>query len=293
MQKSEPRFKLIKTILTLSTILILFSSYSVQASGDLWKQFAKCGSNLKKDTAAERLRLDTTAIAKSLHPEPFIQLKEELEVECGLLLTEIEVKDGENRLMAAYETSLYHPSEFGGAKEIHRTLYLGVFALASSLPEHPYPPRLLSQAGQTFQLPNDNETESFDSNGYKITPEQSAFGIKTRLNRSYAGGGGANEYLLLFTETHRQIIPILNTLMKSTAILGGEWKENGEREHIERGNPTGASMKVLETKTNGYFDLKKWIDKDNGDPQNQQVFRWNGNTYQASGVDPVENVNLN
>ncbi|HJX84318.1 MAG TPA: hypothetical protein VJ723_08250, partial [Candidatus Angelobacter sp.] len=101
-----------------------------------------------------------------------------------------------------------------------------------------------------------------------------------------AGGGGADEYLQLFRIRDGAVVPILSTLMKSTAMEAGEWRKDGTREHHDVGNDKGAFIRVLKQKTNGFFDLEKYVSSGR-----HAIFHWNGNAYATSDPDPLKSVN--
>lgn len=116
----------------------------------------------------------------------------------------------------------------------------------------------------------------FDFAPYQLNENETAFGLRTFYDTTYMGGGGSDDLLELFRVKDGRIEPILSTLMASSNFVHGE----------QRGDPKGAVIRVLPTKTDGVFDLKKSV-RGSG----AAIYRWNGHAYATRDPEPVECVN--
>jgi hypothetical protein len=135
-------------------------------------------------------------------------------------------------------------------------------------------------------LEKDIRFDRFDLAAYQLTETETAFGLRTVKNVMYAGGGGADEYLELFRISDGVVVPILSTLMISTALEAGEWRKDGTREHHDVGSGKGAFIRVLKVKSNGFFDFEKYVSAGK-----HAIFHWNGKAYATSDPDPLKSVN--
>jgi hypothetical protein len=256
---------------------------NADASRPTWlPKFVTCSDSpmyAQSNMSAAIMNRQTEVISK-LHPAPLIKTPNTYELECGLLVKPW--KYSPNGFIAVYETAVLHPSGAGGAEEEYRTLSVGLVTVAKD-------ERSVSVDARTAapcRLEKDVRFDRFDLAAYQLTETETAFGLRTIKNVMYAGGGGADEYLELFRTKDGAVVPILSTLMVSTALEAGEWRKDGTREHHDVGNGKGAFIRVLKVKTNGFFDFEKYISSGK-----HAIFHWNGKAYATSDPDPLKSVN--
>src|SRR5260370_24943646 len=187
-----------------------------------------------------------------------------------------------NGFIAVFEAAVLQPSGAGGASEEYRTLSVGLVTVAKDGNSVSVDAR----TAQPYRLEQDVRFDRFDLAAYQLTESETAFSLRTVKNTMYAGGGGADEYLELFRLKDGAVVPILSTLMKSTALVAGEWRNDGTREHHDVGNDKGAFIRVLKQKTNGCFDLEKYVSSGK-----HAIFHWNGQVYTTRDPDPLKSVN--
>jgi hypothetical protein len=142
-----------------------------------------------------------------------------------------------------------------------------------------------SSDGSAYDFQSQEAVSSLDFAPYKLTPTEYAFGVRMHRNFTYAGGGGEQETLVLYRVEGDGMRPILTTLMSSRSMIAGDWHEDGTRDHQFNGDGNSADISVSKKRTQGFFDLKK---RGNG---RSAVFKWNGDSYELRGRDPVEDTN--
>lgn len=104
----------------------------------------------------------------------------------------------------------------------------------------------------------------FDFAPFKISGNETAFGVRVGWNEGWAGGRGYYEALTLFTIRGQQLINVLSQPIYY-------YQDAGKRDHeFYEGQNV---LAVLPGKTNGYYDLR--ISSD--DKKWKRVFIWNKN----------------
>ena len=121
---------------------------------------------------------------------------------------------------------------------------------------------------------------------YRLTRDKLAFGVRTYMNWPLVGGGGENEYLLLFVQDGEALKKVWATLMRSWRMSNDGYNEDGSSNKAEEGHEGTAVISLLKTATSGVRDLRK-----SGWSKRPVVYRWNDDHYVAKARDPVENVN--
>jgi hypothetical protein len=245
-------------------------------------KFVTCSDSplyVQSNMSAAIMNRQAEVIGK-LHPTPLINSPNVYELECGLLVKPW--KYSPNGFIAVFETAVLKPSGSGGASEEYRTLSVGLVTVAKDGNSVAVDAR----TAQPYRLEQEVRFDRFDLAAYQLTESETAFGLRTIKNTMYAGGGGADEYLELFRINNGVVVPILSTLMISTALEAGEWRKDGTREHHDVGNEKGAFIRVLKVKSNGFFDLEKYLS--NG---KHAIFHWNGKAYATTDPDPLKSVN--
>ncbi len=108
----------------------------------------------------------------------------------------------------------------------------------------------------------------FDFAPFKISPTETAFGIRVGWSQSYSGGGADSQALMLFALDGDRLINILSVPIYYSENLAGDWHKDGTRDHSL--SEDEGIVTFLAKKTNGHFDLQlkgkreKW----------KQVFVW-------------------
>jgi hypothetical protein len=219
--------------------------------------------------------VDRDRLVRELHPHPFVANQEEVEKTCAVMVRPWKAKPG--HAIVVLETARFTADGYGDPQ---RLIHLGLY---------PWPltanARALAKTATPTALEPGSELSLLDFAPYRIAPDTIAFGLRTRRNIPYSGGGGENVTLYLYRVVDATIDPILTTLMKSSSITAGDWNEDGTRDHFENGSDVAAVLSVLKKATRGFFDLRKSLEG------RSMVFRWDGAAYQAKGADPVKDVN--
>lgn len=119
----------------------------------------------------------------------------------------------------------------------------------------------------------------FDFAAYKISPTQTAFGIRVGWSEGYAGGGADFQALMLFAVDGERIVNILSEPVYFSQNLAGSWHKDGTREHTltEGENIVSFLPKV----SDGHFDLRVKARKERW----SQVFVWNADDKRYQPAD--------
>lgn len=282
-QFPKPRYVAFLIALPLCAIAIATAQpNNADASRPQWlPKFVTCSDSpmyAKSNLSAVIMNRQTEVIGK-LHPAPLIKTPSEYELECGLLVKPW--KYSPNGFIAVFETAVFKPSGSGGTSEEYRTLSVGLVTVATDGSSV----SVVARTAQPYELEQDVRFDRFDLAAYQVTESETAAGLRTLKNTAYAGGG-ADEYLVLFRIKDGAVVPILSTLMKSTALIAGEWHKDGSREHHDVGDEKGAFIRVLKVKTSDFFDLEKYVSSGK-----HATFHWNGKAYATGDSDPVKPVN--
>jgi hypothetical protein len=130
-------------------------------------------------------------------------------------------------------------------------------------------------------LPNGKYKE-FDFAPFKISDNQTAFGLRVGNGQGYAGGFGYFEVLTLFTIDNNQIINVLAEPIYFYQNIAGDWNKNGTRQHdLYEGENV---LAVLPSKTYGYYDLQiKSLDS-----EWERVLAWNDSQKRYLPIDVPE-----
>lgn len=142
----------------------------------------------------------------------------------------------------------------------------------------------LAATSAPIELERRQRVEFLDFAPYKLTNKQFAFGVRLTRGFMYPGGGGDTESLRLYRVQGGKIENILSTVMSSSNMRNGDMIEDGMWEKLEDDGGS-ATIAVLKKQTRGVFDLKK-----QGEGKSA-VFKWNGESYDLEGDDPVSDVN--
>lgn len=122
---------------------------------------------------------------------------------------------------------------------------------------------------------------SFDFAPYKISPTETAIGLRLGWHEGYAGGGAFYEALSLFRVDGNKLVNILSEPMAFHSDLAGERHQDGSRERVVAEGTNVLS--ILPGTTNGYAKLQmralkgKW----------KQVFSWDSKAGRYAPVRPA------
>ncbi|NHZ39440.1 hypothetical protein [Massilia aquatica] len=94
----------------------------------------------------------------------------------------------------------------------------------------------------------------FDFAPYKITPTETAIGLRLGWSEGYAGGGADFEALALLRIDGDKLVTILSEPVAFQKLIAGDWNKDGTRDHDEYEGTNVLS--VLPSTTNGYADLQ-------------------------------------
>ncbi len=94
----------------------------------------------------------------------------------------------------------------------------------------------------------------FDFAPYKITPTETAIGLRLGWFDGYAGGGAEFEALALLRIDGDKLVTILSEPVFFQKLIAGNWNKDGTRDHDEYEGRNVLS--VLPSTTSGYADLQ-------------------------------------
>jgi hypothetical protein len=222
---------------------------------------------------------DPSEIEKLLFPDSVVVTDETLEVPCLLFVKPWRASPGSS--VAVLETVTYLKEKARkGADQVKTTLYVAVLAGGTAGAKAEVKAR-----GQVESVA-ERHVADLDLAPYRLAPDKLAFGVRTRMSWPLVGGGGDNEYLILFLPDGQEVKKVWATLMHSWRMYNDGYFEDGSSNKAEEGHEGTATISVLKTATRGLYDLRK-----SGWSKRPAVYRWNGESYVTKGKDPVENVN--
>jgi hypothetical protein len=219
---------------------------------------------------------DRSEIQKLLFPEAMVIRNGRVEVPWLLFVKPWRASPGLS--VAVLQTVTYENGQ--GRFDYATTLYLAVFAGGTSGAKADIRAR-----GQVDSVP-ERYLRELDLAPYRLARDKLAFGVRTFMNWPLVGGGGQNEYLLLFVQDGQELKKVWATLMGSWRMSNDGYNDDGSSNKAEEGHEGTAVVSVLKTATGGFRDLRK-----SGWSKRPVVYRWNGERYVAKDRDPVENVN--
>lgn len=125
------------------------------------------------------------------------------------------------------------------------------------------------------------EYRRFDFAPYKITPTETAIGLRLGWSQPYAGGGASFEALALLRVDGNKLINILSEPVSSYELIAGEWNKDGTRDHEEYESTNVLS--VLPSTSNGFADLQLRLLKS----KSKLVFTWDTKRGRYMPVKPA------
>jgi hypothetical protein len=222
---------------------------------------------------------DRDEIAKLLFPDSIIVNDEVLEVPWLLFVKPWRASPGSS--VAVLETVTYLKEEDKrGAEQVKTTLYVAVFAGGTA------GAKAEVKAGGRIDSMAERHVTDLDLAPYRLAPDKLAFAVRSRMSWPLVGGGGENEYLVLFLPEGQEVKKVWATLMRSWRMYNDGYFDDGSSNKAEEGHEGVATISVLKTATRGLRDLRK-----SGWTKRPAVYRWNGKSYVTKDKDSVENVN--
>jgi hypothetical protein len=222
---------------------------------------------------------DRTEIASLAFPDSIIVNDEVLEVPWLLFVKPWRASPGLNVAVLETVTYLKEKNE-RAAEEVKTTLYVAVFAGGTAGAKAEVKAR-----GQADSMAERHVTD-LDLAPYRLARDKLAFGVRSRMSWPLVGGGGDNEYLMLFLPDGQEVKKVWATLMHSWRMYNDGYFDDGSSNKAEEGHEGTAIISVLKTATRGLRDLSK-----SGWSKRPAVYRWNGTSYVTKDKDSVENVN--
>lgn len=142
----------------------------------------------------------------------------------------------------------------------------------------PAPARLVAQSGR-LPVEDSEEVLALDLAPFRVTPSETAIGVRLQRKSWYAGGGeGSANILRLYLQNGSKLDRILSVVTDYACELAGDWNRDGTR---DRNSATGQSVLVVsKRKTDGHFDWEQRHGK-----KTVATYRWNGSAYDRAGDD--------
>jgi hypothetical protein len=115
--------------------------------------------------------------------------------------------------------------------------------------------------------------DKFDFANYKVSDNQTAFGIRVAWRVMYAGGGGLFYGLMLFVVKENKIINIFSEPIEESGLSGSGPEDKSSWETVN-------VLMILPHKTSDYYDIQV---KEKGGKWNK-IFKWNAETNRYQPV---------
>jgi hypothetical protein len=160
---------------------------------------------------------DRGEIVKLLFPKPLVVAAET--VEAPWLLFVKPWKASPELSVAVLQTVTYGKGP-DAVNETASTLYIAVFAGGASGAKIEIKAR-----GQVHGVA-ERYLREIDVAPYRLAPDKLAFGVRTWMNWPMVGGGGNNEYLLLFVPDGQGLKTVWATLMQSWSMSNDGYRED-------------------------------------------------------------------
>jgi hypothetical protein len=123
----------------------------------------------------------------------------------------------------------------------------------------------------------------------RIGPGKQGFVVSHEFNIPFAGGGADVTVEHLFLVRHGGVVPVFNVVGIYSAMYGGEWHEDGTRDHPEE--HVGLDWEVSKKATDGFFNLRVH-ESEAGPKARHAVYTWQGDSYATQAEDFFPNQEL-
>ena len=243
-----------------------------------WYSGVRCEKEEPSPSDPLPVGLSRQTVLRDLLARPLVRSADQVEFVCQTL-SKLWKAQKQPTVVVFLETELYKKNERGWAEPGAHKLHIGVY--------RPHPDgrhRLVAKSTDDYEFAVDERLGMLDFAPYQLTPSEYAFGVRISLKVLYASGDGTNEWLRVYRLQGKEIVSILSTLVYSRSDTLAR-NEEGTRDPVVSGRDETAQISVLPHRTEGFFDWKKRLGK------RSAVLRWNGNSYQLVGKDPIEDVN--
>lgn len=110
----------------------------------------------------------------------------------------------------------------------------------------------------------------------RIGPGKQAFVVNHGFNIPFSGGGADVTVEHLFLLRHGGMVPVFNVVSRYSAMYGGDWHEDGTRDHPEEN--VGLDWDISKKATDGFFNLLVH-ESDAGPRARRAVYTWQWDAY--------------
>jgi hypothetical protein len=149
------------------------------------------------------------------------------------------------------------------------------------LPPPPARPALLARPVGGFMLARESTVHRYNlgQGPIRIGPGKQAFVVKHGFNIPFGGGGADVLVDHLFWVDHGSMALVFSAVSKYDAMYGGDWHEDGTRDHPEEN--VSLDWEVTKKMTDGFFNLRMH-ETDAGPKARKAVYAWQGTSYATS-----------
>ena len=123
----------------------------------------------------------------------------------------------------------------------------------------------------------------------RIGPGKQGFVVSHSFNIPFAGGGADVTVEHLFLLRHGGMVQVFNVVGIYSAMYGGDWHEDGTREHPEE--HVGLDWEISKKATDGFFNLRVH-ESEAGPKARHAVYTWQGDSYATQAKDFFPNQQL-
>jgi hypothetical protein len=159
------------------------------------------------------------------------------------------------------------------------------------LPPPPARPALLARPIGGFLQAREYTIHRYALGGgaRRIGPGKQAFVVNHSFNIPFAGGGADVTIEHLFLLRSGGMLPVFDVVGIYSAMYGGDWNEDGSRDHPEE--HVGLEWQVSRKATDGFFNLHV-RDAEAGPQARRAVYTWQGEAYATRAKDFFPNEQM-
>jgi hypothetical protein len=251
---------------------------STPASASGWEATASRVTAIPKESALVLLRMMK---AEGLKPRETV--------------TNFEVQQWEGAentwlaLLAVNDCDRIEKAPPGGAAGHVPSLWLAL----AFLPPPPARPALLARPMGGFLQAGEYTVHRYNlgRGSIRIGPGKQAFVVSHEFNIPFAGGGADVTVEHLFLLRNGGMVPVFDVVSRYSAMYGGDWHEDGTRDHPEEN--VSLDWEISKKATDGLFDLRVQ-ESEAGRRARHAVYTWRGDAYATAAKDffPNEAMSL-
>jgi hypothetical protein len=125
----------------------------------------------------------------------------------------------------------------------------------------------------------------------RLGPGKQGFVVSHGFRIPFSGGGADVNVEHLFLLRHGAIVPVFDVVRQYSAMYGGEWYEDGTRDHPEE--HVSLDWEVAKKATSGFFNLRvRETETETGLRPRHAVYTWQGDGYATAAKDFFSNQEL-